>query len=102
MTCCSEITVVLHFNSDPQDVRRPPGRSEAAFDIAEHVLGQDFYGPIIDTLKRYAGYVTGNARRSGADRAGIAITSSPMIGARTTSTTCALERLIDAIRHDYG
>src|SRR5207237_497087 len=28
-----------------------------AFDIADTVLGQDFYGPIVDTLRRYGGYV---------------------------------------------
>ncbi len=30
-----------------------------AFDIAESVLGQDYYGPIIDTLVRFGGYVRG-------------------------------------------
>lgn len=30
-----------------------------AFDIAERVLGKDFYGPLIDTLERFGGYVRG-------------------------------------------
>jgi len=33
-----------------------------AYDIAEHVPGIDFYGPIIDTLARFGGYTNGSER----------------------------------------
>jgi pimeloyl-ACP methyl ester carboxylesterase len=91
----------LALQFDPKTLAVLPDDLEA-FDIAEHVLGQDFYGPIIDTLTRYAGYAKGTP--------GVPVPP----GERryyvfpydwrqdNVEHARALEHLIDAIRRDYG
>src|SRR5215468_9076099 len=48
----------LELKFDPETLDVKPDNLEA-FAIAEQVLGQDFYGPIIETLVRHGGYVRG-------------------------------------------
>jgi pimeloyl-ACP methyl ester carboxylesterase len=73
-----------------------------AFDIADAALGQDFYGKIIETLHDFGGYVRG------------AVGVTPKPGERryyiypydwrqdNVEAARGLDRLIEAIRHDYG
>jgi pimeloyl-ACP methyl ester carboxylesterase len=73
-----------------------------AFDIADAALGQDFYGKLIATLRDFGGYVRGIA--------GV----PPKPGERryyvfaydwrqdNVETARGLDRLIEAIRRDYG
>jgi len=90
----------LALTFDPATLAVRPDDLEA-FDIAERVLGQDFYGPLIDTLRRYAGYVRG-------------VPGTPVPKGERRYYVLpydwrqdnivhaeALERLIDAIRRDY-
>ena len=48
----------LALDFDPATLAVRPDNLEA-FDIADHVLGQDFYGPLIETIQRFGGYVRG-------------------------------------------
>ena len=72
-----------------------------AFDIAEQVLGQDYYGPIVETLRRYAGYergVPGTSVPKGERRYYV----FPYDWRQDNVTHAkALEALIDTIRRDY-
>jgi pimeloyl-ACP methyl ester carboxylesterase len=73
-----------------------------AFDIADAALGQDFYGKIIETLRDFGGYVRGT------------VGARPQPGERryyifpydwrqdNVEAARGLDRLIEAIRHDYG
>ena len=73
-----------------------------AFDIADAALGQDFYGRIIATLRDFGGYVPG------------VVGAPPKPGEKryyifpydwrqdNVETARGLDRLIEAIRHDYG
>jgi pimeloyl-ACP methyl ester carboxylesterase len=72
-----------------------------AFDIAEHVLGQDYYGPIIETLRRFGGYVPatpGTPATAGERRYYIYPYDWRQDNVQHAK---GLERLIDAIRRDY-
>ncbi len=79
-----------------------------AYDIADRVLGKDIYGPIIETLEKFGGYVRhvpGTPRVAGV---------SGHKGERryyvfaydfrqdNTRHAKALDQLIEAIRRDYG
>jgi pimeloyl-ACP methyl ester carboxylesterase len=73
-----------------------------AFDIADAALGQDFYGKIIETLRDFGGYIRGT------------VGVPPQPGERryyiysydwrqdNVEAARGLDRLIEAIRHDYG
>lgn len=73
-----------------------------AFDIADAALGQDFYGRIIATLRDFGGYVPG------------VVGTPPKPGEKryyifpydwrqdNVETARGLDRLIEAIRRDYG
>lgn len=91
----------LALKFDPDTLKVVPDDLEA-FDIAEQVLGQDFYGPIIETLSRFAGYVRGTPGTPvppGERRYYIFPydwRQDNVLHAR------GLEALIDAIRRDYN
>jgi pimeloyl-ACP methyl ester carboxylesterase len=91
--------IALQF--DPATLQVKPDNIEA-FDIAEQVLGQDFYGPIIDTLRRFGGYVRatpGTPARTGERRYYI----FPYDWRQdNVEHARALERLIETIRRDYN
>lgn len=90
----------LALRFDPVSLQIVPDRLEA-FDIAETVIGRDFYGPIIDTLRRYGGYrrgVPGVPARAGERRYYL----FPYDWRRdNVEQAQGLDRLIDAIRRDY-
>jgi len=73
-----------------------------AFDIAEQVLGQDYYGPIVETLRRFGGYergVAGTPVPPGQRRYYVL----PYDWRQDNVTHAkALEALIDTIRRDHG
>ncbi|MFZ6744066.1 lipase/acyltransferase domain-containing protein [Undibacterium sp. JH2W] len=91
--------LALHF--DPQTLQVLPDDLEA-FDLADRVLGQDIYGPIITTLEKFAGYVKGvpgTAVRKGERRYYL----FPYDFRQDNSLhAVALEALIDQVRRDYG
>ncbi len=95
--------LALHFDS--QTLQVLPDNLEA-FDIAEQVIGQDFYRPIIDTLQKAGGYVRGTPGTS-------AVISSGGHQRRyyifaydwrqdNVQHAAALDKLIEAIRRDYN
>ena len=91
--------LALDFDRETLTVR--PDNLEA-FDIADAALGQDFYGRLIETLRDFGGYVRGT------------IGVPPKAGERryylypydwrqdNVEAARGLDRLIDAIRNDYG
>src|SRR5215471_2733293 len=89
----------LKFDPETLEVRRD---NLEAFAIAEQVLGQDFYGPIIETLVRYGGYVraTPGTRVQPGERRYYIFTydwrQDNVVHARE------LDQLIERIRADYG
>jgi pimeloyl-ACP methyl ester carboxylesterase len=48
----------IELKFDPKTLEVLPDNLEP-YAIADHVLGQDFYGPIIETLAKYGGYARG-------------------------------------------
>ncbi|MEP7276018.1 MAG: hypothetical protein ABI812_06660 [Betaproteobacteria bacterium] len=91
----------LALEFDPATLEVIPDDLEA-FDLAEQVLGQDYYGPIIDTLRRFAGYergVPGTPVPEGRRRYYV----FPYDWRQDNVTHAkALEALIDTIRRDHG
>lgn len=91
----------LELRFDPETLEVMPDNLEP-FAIAEQVLGQDFYGPIIKTLVDYGGYVratTGTPASPGERRYYIFTydwRQDNVVHARD------LDRLIEQIRADYG
>jgi pimeloyl-ACP methyl ester carboxylesterase len=91
----------LELKFDPETLEVKPDNLEA-FAIAEQVLGQDFYGPIIETLVRYGGYVRAvpGTRVQPGERRYYIFTydwrQDNVVHARE------LDRLIEQIRADYG
>jgi len=91
--------LALDFDRETLAVR--PDNLEA-FDIADAALGQDFYGKLIETLRDFGGYVRGT------------IGMPPKADERryylypydwrqdNVEAARGLDRLIDAIRNDYG
>jgi pimeloyl-ACP methyl ester carboxylesterase len=91
----------LALDFDPTTLAVRPDNLEA-FDIADAALGQDFYRKLIDTLHNFGGYVRGT----------VGVPPNP--GERryyifaydwrrdNVEAARGLDRLIDAIRRDYG
>lgn len=92
---------VLALDFDPRTLAVRPDNLEA-FDIAETVLGQDFYGPLIETITKFGGYVRGTPgtpAKAGERRYYI----FPYDWRQDNVLHAAeLEALIDTIRRDYG
>jgi pimeloyl-ACP methyl ester carboxylesterase len=91
----------LALKFDPTTLKIQPDNYEP-FEIADRVLGVDFYGPLIDVLHRVGGYqpsTPGTPAHHGEKRYYIFAYDW-----RQDNVTHAaeLERLIDAIRRDYG
>jgi len=91
----------LELQFDLQTLEVRPDNLEA-FGLADQILGHDIYGPLIRTLRQFGGYVEGTP-------------GTPVVqGERryyvfpydwrqdNVVHARALERLIDAVRRDYG
>jgi pimeloyl-ACP methyl ester carboxylesterase len=91
----------LALKFDPTTLEVKPDNIEA-FDIADTVLGRNFYGPIITTLVNFGGYVRatpGVPARPGERRLYV----FPYDWRQdNVEQARGLEALIDAIRQDYG
>jgi pimeloyl-ACP methyl ester carboxylesterase len=86
---------------DPATFEVKPDTLEP-FDIADTVLGQDFYGPIIETLRRFGGYrpaVPGMPARRGERRYYIFTYDWRQDNVLHAGE---LDAFIEAIRADYG
>jgi pimeloyl-ACP methyl ester carboxylesterase len=91
--------LALDFDPVTLDVRHD--RLEA-FEIAETVLGQDFYGPIVSTLVNFGGYVRatpGAPARKGERRLYVFPYDWRLDNVEQAR---GLDALIEAIRKDYG
>ena len=93
------LELALDFDPVTLEVR---GDDLEAYDLADAVLGQDIYRPIIDTLQRFGGYVRGTPGTPVApgERRYYVFPydwrQDNVVHARE------LEKLIDTIRRDYG
>lgn len=91
----------LAVQFDPETLQVVPDDLEA-FDVANSVLGQDIYGPIIETMEKFGGYVRGEIGspvRPGERRFYV----FPYDFRQDNSQhALALDRLIEAVRHDYN
>ncbi|MCH8622682.1 alpha/beta fold hydrolase [Undibacterium sp. TS12] len=91
----------LALKFDPNNLQVLPDDLEA-YDVADRVLGQDIYGPIITTLEKFGGYVRaipGTPVRQGERRFYL----FPYDFRQDNSQHArALEALIDQVRRDYG
>ena len=91
--------LALEFDPTTLEVR---GDNLEAFDIAETVLGRNFYGPIISTLVNSGGYVRatpGTPAKAGERRLYVFPYDWRQDNVEQAKR---LEALIDAIRKDYG
>ncbi|NDP43851.1 MAG: hypothetical protein GZ089_14215 [Aromatoleum sp.] len=91
----------LELKFDRETLAVQPDNLEA-FGLADQILGQAFYGPLVDTLQRFGGYVAGTPGTPAIkDERRYYIfpydwRQHNVLHARS------LERLIDTIRRDYG
>jgi pimeloyl-ACP methyl ester carboxylesterase len=91
--------LALDFDPVTLEVRRA---DLEAFEIADTVLGQDFYGPIVSTLVNFGGYVRaapGAPVRKGERRLYVFAYDWRQDNVEQAR---GLEALIDAIREDHG
>ena len=91
----------LALKFDPQTLQILPDDLEA-FDVADQVLGKDIYGPIIQTLEKFGGYVRGvvGTKVQKAQRRYYVFPYD--FRQDNTQHAAALDRLIESIRKDYG
>ncbi len=91
----------LALKFDPETLQIIPDDLEA-YDVADKVLGQDIYGPIISTLEKHGGYVRGvlgTPVKKGERRFYV----FPYDFRQDNSEhALALDRLIDNVRRDYN
>ena len=91
----------LALQFDPQTLAVKPDNLEA-FGLADRVLGQDFYGPLVKTLEEFGGYVytrPGTPLRKRERRYYIFPYDWRQDNVMHAQ---ALDRLIEQIRSDYG
>ena len=91
----------IAIDFDPETLQVRSDNLEA-FDIADAALGHDFYGQLLSTLQRFGGYV--RSKPGDAPRAGERRYYVYAYDWRQDNVEAArgLDRLIDAIRRDYG
>ncbi len=91
----------LELQFDPATLAVRPDNLEA-FDIAERVLGKDYYGPLVDTLVRFGGYVRaspGTPAKKGERHYYLFPYDWRQDNVQQAR---GLDALIEAIRRDYG
>jgi pimeloyl-ACP methyl ester carboxylesterase len=91
----------LALRFDPQTLQVLPDDLEA-YDVADRVLGVDIYGPIIETLERFGGYVRGAAGTPAVKNQRRYYVFPYDFRQDNTQHATALDRLIETIRRDYG
>lgn len=91
----------LALRIDAQTLQPQPDGIEA-FDIADQVLGIDFYGPLIQTLARYGGYSPGRLGESVPQGVRRYYVFPYDWRQDNVSHAAALDRLIEQIRADHG
>lgn len=92
----------LALKFDPQTLQVLPDDLEA-FDVADQVLGKDIYGPIIQTLEKFGGYVRGVAGTPVQKKGQRRYYVFPYdFRQDNTQHAAALDRLIETVRKDYG
>lgn len=92
-------SLALDFDPATLEVRRD---DIEAFDLANEVLGQDIYRPIVDTLQRFGGYVRGTPGTPAPSRERRYYVFPYDWRQDNVTHARELELLIDAIRRDYG
>ena len=90
----------LALKFDPQTLQVLPDDLEA-YDVADQVLGKDIYGPIIQTLEKFGGYVRGVAGSKVQKPQRRYYVFPYDFRQDNTQHAAALDRLIDTIRKDY-
>ena len=91
--------LALAFDPETLEIRRD---GLEAYDVAESVFGKDFYGPIINTLVDFGGYVRAKPGTP-APRGQRRLYVFPYDWRQdNVEQALGLEELIDAIRVDYG
>jgi pimeloyl-ACP methyl ester carboxylesterase len=91
----------LRLEFDPETLAIKPDNLEA-YDIAEQVLGQDFYGPIIDTIRKFGGYVRGVPGTPAAEGERRYYIFTYDWRQDNVQHPRELDKLIEQIRADYG
>ena len=92
----------LALKFDPQTLQVLPDDLEA-YDVADQVLGKDIYGPIIQTLEKFGGYVRGVAGTPVQKKGQRRYYVFPYdFRQDNTQHAAALDRLIETVRKDYG
>lgn len=91
--------LALKFDPTTLEVKRD---DLEAFDLAEVVLGRNFYGPIVNTLVNFGGYVRGTPGTRAKDGERRYYPFPYDWRQDNVEQAKGLERLIDAIRQDYG
>ncbi|CAN5296957.1 hypothetical protein BH11PSE10_BH11PSE10_05410 [soil metagenome] len=91
----------LALKFDPQTLAVAPDSLEAA-GLAEQVLGQDFYRPLIKTLEEFGGYVRGTPGVPVRGRERRYYVFPYDWRQDNVLHAAALDRLIEEIRRDYG
>ena len=91
----------LALRFDPATLEVIPDGLEP-FGLAERVLGQDFYGPLIKTLQDYGGYVRGVPGEPPRGRERRYYVFPYDWRQDNVGHARDLDRFIDAIRRDYG
>jgi len=91
----------LALKFDAQTLAVVPDQLEAS-GIADRILGQDFYGPLIDTLRNFGGYVPGTAGVPHQGRERRYYVFPYDWRQDNVEHVRALDRLIETIRRDYN
>ena len=91
----------LALQFDPVTLAVRPDNLEAA-GLADQILGQAFYGPLIETLQRYGGYVPGTPGTPSVPGERRYYLFAYDWRQDNVAHMRALDRLIDDIRRDYG
>jgi pimeloyl-ACP methyl ester carboxylesterase len=91
----------LALKFDPQTLQVLPDDLEA-YDVADQVLGKDIYGPIIQTLEKFGGYVRGIAGTTVKKGQRRYYLFPYDFRQDNTQHAAALDRLIETVRKDYG
>ncbi|WP_310385262.1 lipase/acyltransferase domain-containing protein [Roseateles sp.] len=92
----------LALDPGPNREGKPAASPLEAFDLADRVLGIDFYGPLIDTLARFGGYRPGRPGQAVPPGERRYYVFAYDWRQDNVQHAAALDALIEQIRRDYG